>query len=91
MTVKSKNAQDEKTKEENIVWEDLKISPEVVGLVPYEAAKKYRFVPLEKDGKTLRVGVVDMDDIEVQNALQFLAEKNQLIIEMIKVSEKDFK
>ena len=91
MTVKSKNAQDEKTKEENIVWEDLKISPEVVGLVPYEAAKKYRFVPLEKDGKTLRVGVVEMDDIEVQNALQFLAEKNQLIIEMIKVSEKDFK
>lgn len=91
MTVKSKNAQDEKTKEERIDWENLKIPSEVVGLVPYEAAKKYRFVPLEKDGQTIRVGVVDMDDIEVQNALQFLAEKNQLSIEMIKVSEKDFK
>ena len=31
-----------------------------------------------------------MDDIEVQNALQFLAEKNQLSIEMIPISEKDF-
>ncbi|MDD5489559.1 MAG: GspE/PulE family protein [Candidatus Moranbacteria bacterium] len=91
MTVKSKNAQDKETKEESIDWENLKISPEVVGLVPYEAAKKYRFVPLEKDGQALRVGVVDMDDIEVQNALQFLAEKNRLSIEMIKVSEKDFK
>lgn len=91
MTVKSKNAQDEKTKEESIDWENIKIPPEIVGLVPYEAAKKYRFVPFEKDGQTLRVGIVDMDDIEVQNALQFLAEKNQLSIEMIKVSEKDFK
>ena len=91
MTGKSKNAEDEKTKEERIDWENLKIPPEVIGLVPYEAAKKYRFVPLEKDGQTLRVGVVEMDDIEVQNALQFLAEKNQLSIEMIKVSEKDFK
>ena len=91
MTVKSKNAEDEKTKKESIDWENLKIPPEVVGLVPYEAAKKYRFVPFEKDGQTLRVGVVEMDDIEVQNALQFLAEKNQLSIEMIKVSEENFK
>ena len=91
MPVKSKNVQDKKTKEEKLEWENLNITPEVVGLVPYEAAKKYRFVPLEKDGQTLRVGVVEMDDIEVQNALQFLAEKNQLSVEMIKISEKDFK
>jgi type IV pilus assembly protein PilB len=91
MTVKRKDAEKEKTKEEKIDWENLKIPPEVVGLVPYEAAKKYRFVPLEKEEHTLRVGVVNMDDIEVQNALQFLAEKNQLSIEMIKISEKDFK
>lgn len=90
MIVKNKNAQDEKTKKENLNWENLKIPPEIVSLVPYEAAKKYRFVPFEKDKQTLRVGVVDMDDIEVQNALQFLAEKNQLTIEVIKISEKDF-
>jgi len=90
MIVKNKNAQDEKTKKESLNWENLKIPPEIVSLVPYEAAKKYRFVPFEKDKQTLRVGVVDMDDIEVQNALQFLAEKNQLTIEVIKISEKDF-
>lgn len=91
MTGKIKNVQDQKKKEKGIDWENLKIPPEVIGLVPYEAAKKYRFVPLEKDNQTLRVGVVEIDDIEVQNALQFLAEKNQLSIEMIKISEKDFK
>ncbi|OGI27599.1 MAG: hypothetical protein A2359_04725 [Candidatus Moranbacteria bacterium RIFOXYB1_FULL_43_19] len=91
MTVKRKNAENEKTKKESINWENVNISPEIINLVPYEAAKKYRFVPLEKDGQTLRVGVVEMDDIEVQNALQFLAEKNQISVEMIKVSESEFK
>lgn len=91
MTVKGKNAENEKTKKEIINWENVNISPEIINLVPYEAAKKYRFVPLEKDGRTLRVGVVEMDDIEVQNALQFLAEKNQISVEMIKVSESEFK
>jgi type IV pilus assembly protein PilB len=85
----------EKNKEESspdkIIWASLKVSPDIISLVPYEAAKKYKFVPLEKDGKTLRVGVVDMDDIEVQNALQFMAEKNRLTIELINISEKDFK
>ncbi len=90
MTVKSKDAHNKKTKEESVNWENLKIPPDIIALVPYEAAKKYRFVPFEREGQTLRVGVVEIDDIEVQNALQFLAEKNQLSIEMIKISEKDF-
>jgi type IV pilus assembly protein PilB len=76
---------------DKVDWSSLKVSPDIISLVPYEAAKKYKFVPLEKDGKILRVGVVDMDDIEVQNALQFMAEKNRLTIELIRISEKDFK
>ena len=52
MIVKRKDAEKEKTKEEKIDWENLKIPPEIIGLVPYEAAKKYRFVPLEKEGNT---------------------------------------
>jgi len=92
MTKKNKDFSNDNNKtQEKISWEHIKISPDIISLVPYEAAKKYQFVPLEKDHKTLRVGVVDMDDIEVQNALQFLAEKNQLIIEMVKISEEDFK
>ena len=86
--VKSQN--EEIKSEEKIDWEHLKIPAEVIKIVPYEAAKKYRFIPFEKDGKVLRVAVTDMDSMEVQNALQFLAEKNRLSVEMIPVSEKDF-
>ena len=45
---------------------------------------------LKKKEKFLRVAGTDMDSVEVQNALQFLAEKNQLSVEMIPISEKDF-
>jgi type IV pilus assembly protein PilB len=76
--------------EEKIDWEHLKIPQEVISLVPYEAAKKYQFIPFEKEGKILRVAVTDMDSVEVQNALQFLAEKNQLSVEIIPIEEKDF-
>jgi type IV pilus assembly protein PilB len=87
--VRDKNDK-EKTEEEKIDWEHLKIPSEIIALVPYEAAKKYRFVPFEKEGKVLRVAVADMDSVEVQNALQFLAEKNKLSVEMIPISEADF-
>lgn len=85
------NTLNNKEEEQKIDWENLHILPEIISIIPYEAAKQYQFVPLEKDGQTLRVGVVDMDNIEVQNALQFLAEKNRLSIEIIQISEKEFK
>lgn len=85
------NILNNKEEEQKIDWENLRILPEIISIIPYEAAKQYQFVPLEKDGQTLRVGVVDMDNIEVQNALQFLAEKNRLSIEIIRISEKEFK
>lgn len=76
--------------EEKIDWAHLKIPSDVISLVPYEAAKKYRFMPFEKEGKVLRVAATDMDSVDVQNALQFLAEKNQISIEIIPINEQDF-
>ncbi len=91
MAENTKGKSDETGLAEKKDWGGSKISPLIISIVPYEAAKKYRFVPLEREGQTLRVGVVDMDDIEVQNALQFLSEKNRLSVELIKISENDFK
>ncbi len=91
MAENKKGKKDETGFSEKIDWENLKISPDIINLVPYEASKKYKFIPFERDKQTLRVGVVDIDDIEVQNALQFLSEKNRLSIELVKISEKDFK
>ncbi|HLM84169.1 MAG TPA: GspE/PulE family protein [Candidatus Bathyarchaeia archaeon] len=86
----SKNDAGGEKDEEKIDWEHLKIPGEIIALVPYEAANKYKFIPFEKEGHVLRVAVTDIDSVEVQNALQFLAEKNQLSIEMIPIDEKDF-
>jgi type IV pilus assembly protein PilB len=83
--------ENEAVSEQEIDWEHLKIPENVIALVPYEAAKKYKFIPFEKEGRVLRVAVTDMDDVGVQNALQFLSEKGKLSIEMIPISEEDFK
>lgn len=91
MTEENKKNNLQKETGEETGWNHKKISPDIIRLVPYEAAKKYQFVPLGKDGKTLRVGVVDMDDSEMQNALEFLAQKEQLNIEIVNISEDDFK
>jgi len=91
MAEDSNNPTHEENSQKKITEDNTKIPADVISFVPYEAAKKYQFIPLERDGKTLRVGVVNMDDVEVQNALQFLAEKNQLSIEMIEISEEAFK
>ncbi len=89
--VKKNNNNSEEIKERKIDFENLRVSPDIVSLIPYEAAKQYRFVPLEKDGQTLVVGAVDSDNIEVQNALKFLAEKNGLTVEIVKISEENFR
>ncbi|MCX6763061.1 MAG: hypothetical protein NT093_04800 [Candidatus Moranbacteria bacterium] len=81
---------EQKEEEKKIDWEHLKIPADVIKIVPYKAAKKYRLIPFEREGTVLRVAVTDMDNMEVQNALQFLAEKNRLSVEMIPISEKDF-
>jgi type IV pilus assembly protein PilB len=80
----------EDVNEQKIDWERLSIPADVIKLVPYEAAKKYKFIPFEKEGRVLRVAVTDMDSVEVQNALQFLSEKGRFSIEIIPISEKDF-
>ncbi|MFA5872129.1 MAG: GspE/PulE family protein [Parcubacteria group bacterium] len=87
---KVKNSQKKDDNSNGIDWEHIKISQEVIRLIPAEAAKKYKVVPFEKEGATLRVGTVNMDDPELQNALKFLAEKNQISIELVEMSEKDF-
>ncbi len=80
-----------KENKEKIDWDAIKIHPDVVNLVPYEAARKYQIVPFEKKGYVVKIAAVDVDNVEIQNALKFLAEKNNIVVETIKVGKEDFK
>lgn len=71
------------------------LSAEPVGrdtlqLIPEESARHYRFVPLaEKDG-ALEVGIVDPDNIEALDALQFISGRVGLPYKLFLISTNDF-
>ncbi len=54
---------------------DMKIQEEVLRQISEEAAKFYKFVPLEKKDGVLEVGILNPDDFEAREALKFIAAK----------------
>ena len=47
----------------------------VFNYVPLDSARHYGFVPLDMKDEVLEVGIVDPDNIEVFDALQFISSK----------------
>lgn len=69
---------------------DKRISPDVLILIPEDAARHYKMVPLALSDNVLDVGLVDPDDVKTQEALNFLASRNGLIAQVFKVSEEEW-
>jgi type IV pilus assembly protein PilB len=69
---------------------DNSISFEVLDYIPEESATHYQFVPIGfKDGM-LEVGVVDPDNIEARDALNFIAAKKNIPYKIFIISPEDF-
>ncbi len=66
------------------------ISSEILKYVPEESAMYYRFVPIAFSNGTLEVGIVDPDNIEARDAINFIASKNNISYQIYLISEKDF-
>lgn len=66
------------------------ISNEILRYIPEESVRHYRFVPLGVQDNVLEVGVVDPENIEARDALQFIATKLDLPFKIFVVSEVDF-
>lgn len=69
---------------------EQKIPGEILGYIPEEAATHYKFVPLAiKDG-IIEVGMIDPDNIEARDALNFISSKINLPFKIIFILERDF-
>lgn len=53
------------------------LTPEILGLVPEETAKRYGIIPLEKRDRLLIAGMLNPDDPKAQEALKFIAGRAQ--------------
>ena len=69
---------------------DKRIPPDVLILIPEDAARHYKMIPLNLSGNVLDVGLVEPDDVKAQEALNFLASRNGLVAQVFKISEEEW-
>ena len=67
------------------------ISYNLLKLIPDDAATHYKFVPIGMQDGVLQVGMLDPNNIEARNALQFISAKNSTPSEVFLISYSDFK
>ncbi|HVU06665.1 MAG TPA: ATPase, T2SS/T4P/T4SS family [Candidatus Paceibacterota bacterium] len=70
---------------------DQTIPFDILKFIPEESANHYQFVPVAVKDNVLEVGVVDPDDIEARDALNFIAAKVNMPFKVFLISEADFK
>ncbi|MEX0918504.1 MAG: GspE/PulE family protein [Candidatus Paceibacterota bacterium] len=67
-----------------------RISSEVLKFVPADAAEHYRFIPLAEEDDVLLVGMVDPDDIDARDAIQFISAKTNVPFKIKPISQEEF-
>jgi len=68
---------------------ELKQSQEVLAIIPREAGERYKMVILGKEGNAIKVGMVDPNNLESQDALRFILNRQGLKAEVYSISEKE--
>ena len=63
---------------------------EVLAYIPEESAIHYKFVPLGVVDGALEVGIVDPDNIEARDALNFISSKINLPFKIFVITQQDF-
>ncbi len=68
----------------------VEISGKVLKYVPEESAEHYHFVPLAVEDGVLEVGMVNPDNIEARDALNFISSKIGMPFKIFLISQSDF-
>ena len=63
---------------------------EVLDYIPEESAVHYKFVPIGIKEGALEVGIVDPDNIEARDALNFIAAKNNIPYKLFLITTDDY-
>jgi len=66
------------------------ITEEVFSYIPEDSAKHYKFVPIGMKDGVLEVGIVDPNNIEARDALNFISSKRVTPFKIFLISEADF-
>lgn len=69
---------------------EMKVPFEVLEYIPEESALHYKFAPIGVVDGALEVGLVDPDNIEARDALNFIATKRGVPYKIFIITEQDF-
>jgi len=67
-----------------------KIDKGLFGLIPEEVSRTYATVPISRSDDLLVIGMVHPDDVKAQDALKFLARRNQVNLGVYLISWEDW-
>lgn len=67
------------------------IDPEVLKLFPKETMEQYQMIPLGIEDGIMNVGIINPENSEVADVLQFISSKNGLAFKLFLVRKKDYK
>ena len=68
---------------------DVEIQGKVLEYIPAESAEHYKMVPIDVKDGVLEVGIVNPDDLEARDALNFISSKIKMPYKLFLVSEAD--
>ncbi len=68
----------------------VEVSGKVLEYIPEESAEHYRVVPISVQDGVLEVGMVDPDNIEARDALNFISSKIEMPFKIFLITETDF-
>lgn len=68
----------------------LVIPFEVLKFIPEESAVYYKTIPFALEDGVLKVGIVDPENLEARDALNFISAKDNLPFKLFIISEEDF-
>lgn len=72
------------------ITDSTRVPMEFLREIPQDSVRHYKFMPLEYNDGILDVGVVNPDDAETRDALQFLSSKLSIPLKIFLVSYTDF-
>jgi type IV pilus assembly protein PilB len=71
--------------------DEFKVTGEILKYIPEDSARHYRFAPIGVEEGVLEIGIVDPENMESTDAVQFISSKIGMPFKLFLISEEDFK
>ena len=70
---------------------NVDIPSKVLNYIPQESADHYKFIPISINDGVLEIGIVEPNDMEARDALNFISARAGMPYKLFLISEEDFR